>query len=356
MKAGIIGGAAVPHAPQFFTLPDTEDHDQVERMRAAMERVGTQLREMEPDVVLIASNDHVENFFLQCVGSFTIHCGNEVKGTLAGRDFGWPVASDVAIDLVQRLQAESFDPAFTYTASIGYEFGIPLTFCGFPADTPLVPIYVNAYVPPQPPSERCYQFGQALQRAVQASGVRAVMLASGGLSHYPGTDKYSSPDVGADDQLLERMQAGNLRSVITYDSQGLDFTGNAEIRSWQILAGALGERAPDAFHRESSWHHDYAMLAWTAEAAAPRPELHYPPVRADRIELSKALFALRMERDARDKFLDDPEGYVDQYDLDPEERAAALALDEAAFQKLGVHALLGFLARLQVDVQRRARG
>ena len=32
-RFGIVGGAAVPHAPQFFSLPDTEDHDQVERVR-----------------------------------------------------------------------------------------------------------------------------------------------------------------------------------------------------------------------------------------------------------------------------------------------------------------------------------
>ena len=351
--AGIIRGAAVPHAPQFFTLPDTEDHDQVERMRVAMERVGAALLEAEPDVVVIATNDHLENFFLHCVGSFTVHCGQEVKGSFGGRDFGWPVASDVSLDLVRRLQAEGFDPGFTHTAAIGYEFGIPLTFCGIPLDTPLVPIYVNAYVPPQPSSERCYLFGRALQRAVEAGGLRAVMLASGGLSHYPGTDRYSTPDIAADEVLLERMRAGNLRALLAYDDDALDYTGNAEVRSWQILAGALGERVPDDFHRETSWHHDYAMLGWTSEVAAARPELHYPPVRADRIALSSALFRLRLDKDARLQFIDDPEGYADQFDLDVEEREALITLDEAAFQKLGVHALLGFLARLQVDVQRR---
>jgi 2,3-dihydroxyphenylpropionate 1,2-dioxygenase len=354
MSAGIVGGAAVPHAPQFFTLPDTEDHDQVERMRVAMERVGTALLEADPDVVIIATNDHVENFFLHCVGAFTIHCGQAVSGSFGGRDFGWPVASDLSLDLVRRLQAESFDPTFTHTAAIGYEFGIPLTFCGIPPDMPLVPIYVNAYVPPQPSSERCFLFGRALQRSVQAAGVRAVMLASGGLSHFPGTDRYSTPDIGADDVLLERMRAGNLRALLGYDDEALDETGNAEVRSWQILAGALGDRKPDDFHRETSWHHDYALLAWTAETTAARPELHYPPVRAERIVLSSALFRLRVDREAREQFIADPEGYAAEYALDPDEREALLALDEAACQRLGVHALLGFLARLQVDIQRRA--
>ena len=35
---GIVGGAAVPHAPQFFSLPDTEDHAQVERVEVEEQR------------------------------------------------------------------------------------------------------------------------------------------------------------------------------------------------------------------------------------------------------------------------------------------------------------------------------
>ena len=30
----LIGGAMLPHAPQFFTMPETEDRDTVERVRA----------------------------------------------------------------------------------------------------------------------------------------------------------------------------------------------------------------------------------------------------------------------------------------------------------------------------------
>ena len=35
-RAGIVGAAIVPHAPQFLTLPDTEDHAQVARVNAAV--------------------------------------------------------------------------------------------------------------------------------------------------------------------------------------------------------------------------------------------------------------------------------------------------------------------------------
>lgn len=354
-STGIIGGAAVPHAPQFFTLPDTEDREQVARVRATMEQVGEGLLRLQPDVVLVASNDHLENFFLHCVPSFTLHCGAEVSGSFAGRGFRWPVASEFSLDLVRRLQAEGFDPAFTYSASIGYEFGIPLTFCGIPPDMPLVPVFVNAYLAPQPSGDRCYAFGRALSRAVTAAGMRAVFMASGGLSHYPGTPRYARPDVTTDTALLSRLREGNLRALLSFDDDGLDRSGNVETRSWQVLAGAVGERTPDVTAQETSWHHDYAVLGWTSERTADREPSHYPPLRADRVVLSDALYRLRMDGAARRQYLDDPVGFAKQLHLSDDERDGLAALDEARLASLGVHPLLSFLARLQVDIERRAR-
>ena len=349
-QLGVVGGAAVPHAPQFFTLPDTEDHEQVARIEAEMGRIGQALRELEPDVVVIVANDHLENYVLHCVPSFTLHCGLEAAGSFAGRDFRWPVASDTAVEVVRGLQDRAFDPAFTLTATIGYEFGIPLTFLGFDGSIPLLPVYVNTYVAPQPRSERCYAFGQALHGAFAEQGLRAVVVASGGLSHYPGTERYSNPDVAFDEALFARLSAGNLRALVGYDDHGLDETGNVEVRSWQILAGALGERRPDRTLFEPSWHHTYGVLAWTKDSADDRPPLHYPPFPPERLELLRALYTLRMDDDARRRFLADRPGFVADYGLAAEERAALVDLDEAALRELGVHPLLGFLARLQVDL------
>lgn len=355
-RLGVVGGAAVPHAPQFFTLPDTEDHDQVARIEAEMGRIGQALRDLAPDVVVIVANDHLENYVLHCVPSFTLHCGLEATGSFAGREFRWPVASDTAVAVVRRLQDRAFDPAFTLTATIGYEFGIPLTFLGFDGSTPLLPVYVNTYVAPQPRPERCYDFGRALHGALAEQGLRAVMIASGGLSHYPGTERYSDPDVAFDEALFARLTAGNLRALVGYDDHGLDETGNVEVRSWQILAGALGEQTPDRTLLEPSWHHTYGVLAWTKDAAEERPPLHYPPFPPERIGLLKALYALRMEEGARRRFLTDPAGFADGFDLAAEERAALVDLDEAALRELGVHPLLGFLARLQVGLAHPAGG
>lgn len=349
---GIVGGAAVPHAPQFFTLPDTEDHDQVKRVEAAMSEIGDGLRALEPDVVVIAANDHLENFVVSCVPSFTVHVGPEARGSFAGRQFRWPVASDTAGAVVRHLQDDGFDPAFSLNATIGYEFGIPLTFCGFDGESPLIPVYVNTYVAPQPRPERCYAFGQALDRALVAAGKRGVILASGGLSHFPGTPRYSDPDVATDIDLFERLRAGNLRALLALGEHRMDHTGNVEVRSWQILAGALGERPADMSAFEPSWHHTYGVLGWTS-AVVPDPEpLHYPPLRPDLLAVTEALYALRMHSDARQRYLSDATSYATEYDLTPQQKRALVTMDEDALREIGVHPLLAFLARLQVDLER----
>ena len=356
-RTGVVGAAAVPHAPQFFTMPDTEDHAQVARVHAHLATVGERLRALDPDVVVVIANDHLDNFVLHCVPSFTVHCGPEARGTFAGRDFAWPIPPDTPAALLRSLQGQGFDPAYTMNAPIGYEFGIPLTFCGFDPGTPILPVYVNSYMPPHPSSDRCYAFGTALHRGLDALGVRAVVVASGGLSHFPGTDQYGSPDVEGDRALLDRIAAGNLRALLALGDEGLERTGNVEARSWLMLAGAVGDVVPDMVAIEPSWHHTYAIAAWTAPDDAPRPApepQHYPMPDPALLQLYEALYALRSDPAATTAFIADRQAFAARYRLDDAERSALVALDEAALRGLGVHALLGFLARLQVDLTERA--
>lgn len=354
-RGGVIAGAAVPHAPQFFTLPETEDHDQVDRVRRGMADIGSRLLDLEPDVIIIIANDHLENFYLHSVPAFTIHCGSEAVGSFAGQDFFWPVPGGVGTSLVREIADLGFDPAFTHTAPIGYEFGIPLTFLGIGATVPVLPIWVNSYVAPQPSPDRCYGFGRALHRAAQALGIRAVLVSSGGLSHFPGTDQYSNPEVDFDRALIDRLRSGNLRSLLALTAEELDRTGNVEARSWHILAGALGERAPDVVEFEPSWHHVYATVGWTSSTVPISAPLHYPLMAPDRIALSRALHRLRSDASARQTFLETPFEFATDLLLRDDERTALMELDEEALRALGVHPLLGFLARLSVDLQRGTR-
>jgi 2,3-dihydroxyphenylpropionate 1,2-dioxygenase len=94
--------------------------------------------------------------------------------------------------------------------------------------------------------------------------VKTVVLASGGMSHYPGTERYAAPNLAWDREALARIAAGNLKSLVGYDAAELYAAGNVELRCWAFAAGAIGERKPDIVSLEPSWHHNYASLGWLA--------------------------------------------------------------------------------------------
>ncbi|HEY2183984.1 MAG TPA: hypothetical protein VGH39_03220, partial [Xanthobacteraceae bacterium] len=60
MMSTVIGGAMLPHAPQFFTMPETEDKKNAEHVREVAADIGKRLRALAPDLWIIFSNDHAE--------------------------------------------------------------------------------------------------------------------------------------------------------------------------------------------------------------------------------------------------------------------------------------------------------
>ena len=348
--SSVIGGAMLPHAPQFFTMPETEDRETVARVKQAAAEIGGQLRALRPDLWVIFANDHAEQFFHTAAPPFAIHVGNEASGAFAGRSFHWRVPGEIGFEIVRQMYAQGFDPAFTSVAKIDYALGIPLTHLD--VSDPVLPIYVNAYLPPQPTMERCYAFGQALARIVTAMGLKTAVLASGGMSHYPGTERYAEPDLAWDRKALDRLAAGHLKSLIGYDAAELDASGNVELRCWACAAGALGERKPDIVSMEPSWHLNYASLGWFSQPQTP-PDPHYPSIRPDLVELTVALQGLAHDEASRTAFLADPGAYADRFRLPPPQREALVALDTRAIVAMGGHPLVPFLANMQVERQRR---
>ena len=348
--SSVIGGAMLPHAPQFFTMPETEDRGTVERVKAAAAAIAARLKALNPDLWIIFANDHAEQFFHTAAPPFTVHVGDEARGSFAGRQFHWRVPGEIGFEIVRQLYSQGFDPAFTSVAKIDYALGIPLTHLD--VTDPVLPIYVNAYLPPQPTTERCYAFGQAVARIVTSMGLKTAVLASGGMSHYPGTDRYAEPDLAWDKKALERLAAGNLKSLAGYDAAELDASGNVELRCWACAAGMLGERKPDVVSFEPSWHHNYASLGWSSPPETP-PAPHYPSIKPELVELTVALQGLAHDEASRAAFLADPEGYADRFRLTSAQRAALIALDTRTIVAMGAHPLVPFLANMQVERQRR---
>jgi 2,3-dihydroxyphenylpropionate 1,2-dioxygenase len=88
-------------------------------------------------------------------------------------------------------------------------------------------------------------------------------VASGGLSHFPGTDRYASPDYDFDRALLASLAEGRGAETARLTGEELDKAGNVELRTWITLLGALGgDTRAEVLCYEPSWHHGNAVVAW----------------------------------------------------------------------------------------------
>jgi 2,3-dihydroxyphenylpropionate 1,2-dioxygenase len=201
--------------------------------------------------------------------------------------------------------------------------------------------------------ERCYAFGEAMNRGLKALGVRAVFVTSGGLSHFPGTARYASPDLAFDQKLMAELETGNMRYLLALDEKRLDDTGNIELRCWGVSAGMLGERKPDLASLDPSWHHNYATLAWWREPEERVFEPHYPAIAPERVALTAALHRLANDAGERRKYIADRTAYAAALDLTAEERAALVNNDEKEMIALGVHPFLPFMTRLHIERESR---
>jgi 2,3-dihydroxyphenylpropionate 1,2-dioxygenase len=169
------------------------------------------------------------------------------------------------------------------------------------------------------------------------------------MSHFPGTDRYSNPELAWDRRALEKLAAGNLKSLIGYDEAELDDTGNIELRCWACAAGALGERKPDVVSMDPSWHHNYASLAWIGHAAEQNHAAHYPSIKPELVELTSALHGLAHDAEQRAQYVADSGAFADRFQLPPDQREALIKLDLPTMVKMGAHPLAPFLAQLQIQ-------
>jgi 3-O-methylgallate 3,4-dioxygenase len=112
----------------------------------------------------------------------------------------------------------------------------------------VVPILLNALYPPtQPTPRQCLAIGEAIARAVAAfpADARVGIAASGGLSHFV-------VDEALDRAVVAALTTGDFVALAGLPPHKLN-SGNAEIRNWICVAGALGALQPDGIECFAAW-------------------------------------------------------------------------------------------------------
>jgi len=258
----LVAAFACAHTPQLIARPPTEDRNLVLRVHAAFARVKRRLEELRPDAIAVVAGDHVEAFFLDAVPALAVYAGRECAGVFGPYRYRFPIHEALARAVVEQGIERGFDLLYTQDAPLDYAFFVPLHFTMPEPPVPILPLHVNVYLPPQPTPRRCYEWGRALGQILAARPERVALMASGGMSHYPGTDRYASPDFEWDRQVLERLAGGHGAELATLTGEELDKAGNVELRTWITVLGAVGAAPADVYCYEPSWHHGNAVVEW----------------------------------------------------------------------------------------------
>lgn len=227
-----------------------------EANQQAMEAVAKTFAEAEVDLVIVIGDDHHEVFHDDNMPSLSIYWGGTIpfkpKGPLRwyfqstprsplwyfAEEREYPVAADHALRLIGDLLAADFDVAhanvFREGQGMSHSYAYYYRAVAREATTPMIPVSINTYFPPNQMSPgRAYRLGGAMRAAVESwpEDIRVAVVATGGLSHF-------LVDQDLDKRFLDVMANGSYKDHADFPINKLQ-SGNSELRSWSALAGAV---------------------------------------------------------------------------------------------------------------------
>jgi 3-O-methylgallate 3,4-dioxygenase len=225
--------------------------------RVALARLREDIARAELDALIVIGDDQEELFDHTNMPAIAIWHGptipNAARPSLAapdwqdrarahyledGQDVAHACDPALALHLLAALGMAGFDLSAARSAPAGKYEGHAFSFVHRVLGTtvPMVPLFLNAYYPPNQPSPvRCFALGAALRDAVASyrADARIGVFASGGLSHFVVDEAHDRAIVTA----FQNRDHAMLRGIGLQKLQ----SGSSEIRNWICLAGTLGD-------------------------------------------------------------------------------------------------------------------
>src|SRR5258707_7714033 len=347
----LVAAMGTVHAPQLFVRPPSEDPAQLDADIAAMRLLGKDLDEAKPDVALVIGNDHMETFFLTSVPTFAILAGERPRGNFPRKSYDPPIHRGLAEALLEKLVNGGFDMAYSQDAVLGHAFAAVYEWVIENRKIPVVPFLVKAYLPPLPTPRRCQELGKVIAKVIAARPERVAIIASGGMSHFPGTWKYPKPDFAFDYWAIAQMEKGNHEALLSLTSEQLDLVGNTEMLSWMILFGAMGNQAGELLTYQPTWHHGHAVMRFlpdkrTGKASAEGAKgaatytfkgsegyEFYKHPSPSAYKLNTILYDLRFKQNLRVRLINDIPGVAAEYGLPIQEAKVLETLQDEDIEK-----------------------
>jgi protocatechuate 4,5-dioxygenase beta chain len=211
----------------------------------------------KPDVVVVFSNDHGLNFFLDKLPTFAVGAANEYRN----EDEGWgiPVVQAAKGDaplswhLIEGLVNDGFDITMCQEMLIDHAVTIPLNLIWPNGDwPPIVPVSINTVQHPLPSLARCLKLGRAIGRAIETydRDLRVMMVGTGGLSHQLDGKRAGFINKEFDQLCLDSIvnDPDKLTRYSIHDWVELAGAQGVEFLNWMAMRGALTGRVSE-LHR-----------------------------------------------------------------------------------------------------------
>ncbi len=245
---------------QAETIED--NRKQYAPIRDAHGKIRKKIIEAKADAIVLIGDDQAENFTADNMPQLLVYTGGDYLADDWDRKHTATTANhpEIARALVEGCVEEGFDvgwsAAFKDGKLISHAHTEPILYLVRESGIPVVPVFVNAVHPPAPSAARCYAFGQAIRRVIERdlAGRRIVLCASGGLSHFSPSHPWAHHvgpryvgdiSVEFDRQIVDWMRAGEGYRLAAFTARELIEHGEAELRQWIVMLGAIGGARPE---------------------------------------------------------------------------------------------------------------
>ena len=253
---GIVFAAAMSHVldPDYYErVCGAVGRRKTDEAMAAIAAMGERLSAAKADALIVVADDHLNAFSFNCVPAMCVRIGREVQrmrqdraeafdAVLDGMPLTYPLHEALANAILEQGTVAGFDLALSWEAPVDHAFLAPVsTLHGARPIPPLVPIWINCFVAPQPTARRCFALGQHIARVVAAGPWRVGIIATGGLSHFPelSVARIGETDTAFDRKLIGCMERGEHEPLQALGADELHTTGSHEFLNWMVLLGAV---------------------------------------------------------------------------------------------------------------------
>jgi aromatic ring-opening dioxygenase catalytic subunit (LigB family) len=248
--AELVAAFCASHAPGITGVPELAGPGQTERIWGAMEELHRELEAARPTALVICSNEHFTNFFLDnfpplCIGVNEVNHG-PVEEWIRVPPAAVPGSRPLATWILDQSFEAGFDLPFSEELHMDHGVMTILNFLTPTMNLPVVPIIQNCAVKPMPTLRRCYAFGAFLAEAIRSwpADERVALVGAGGISHWVGMPGMGKVDADFDRWFLDLFAQGRAADALSLTDEEIERHGNGchEIRSWLTVAGAMGTR------------------------------------------------------------------------------------------------------------------